>query len=275
MTTVEVIELEEDEIQDWYSKGYIDYVPGEDEFLPENTGVVIKTGARTKEHGIYRDNKVIALKYPEALGVKPKSSEQHLAMAMLMDDDIPLKIITGKEGVGKNFITAACVLDLLMDGNNKYNNVVLTRTTDEVGKSLGYLPGSLDDKFGAHLTSFKYTFGAIGGDEALRYWDEKIRYVPIQYMRGVSYPPGTIVWADEIAGLSPFELRMLCTRLGHDCILILTGSLEQIDRKLKPEQTGLYKLINSKKIQRSKLVSHIELRKNERSPISKLIGDVL
>lgn len=206
------------------------------------------------------------------------NEEQKNAIRLLMDNRIPLKIITGREGTGKTYITAAAVLEHLLNGK-KYKKLVLTRTTDEVGKSLGYLPGDIDDKFGAHLNSFAYTFKALLKDEQgyfQAYVDKgKVEYMPIQYMRGVSFEPGTIIWADEIAGLTPFELRMLCTRAGKDCIVILTGSLEQIDRKLAKEDTGLYRLINNERVQESNLVGHVHLIQNERSPLSTLISEVL
>ena len=211
-------------------------------------------------------------------GINAKNQEQSDAIKLLMDSTTPLKILTGREGTGKTFVTAACILEMLLE-QGRYKNLVLTRTTDEVGQSLGYLPGTLDEKFGAHLNSFNYAFSALmqGGITTLMGAGTKdmIQYMPIQFMRGISFPPGTIVWADEIAGLSPFELRMLCTRLGEESIMILTGSLEQIDRSTPVENTGLYKLLNSDKIKNSGLVGHIELVENQRSRLSNLISDVL
>jgi PhoH-like ATPase len=217
----------------------------------------------------------------KAFDVTPKNREQCMAMVYLLDNNIPLKIITGREGTGKNHVTAACLLELLLnDDKNRYNKLVLTRTTDEVGDTLGLMPGGVDEKFGVHINSFTYSLSAVVGKGGKAFIEaliaqQSIEYMPIQFMRGVSFPAGTIVWADEIAGLSPFELRMLCTRMGENCILVLTGSLEQIDRRSRPEDTGLYKLINSPRIEASPLVSHIELVQNERSALSTLISEVL
>jgi PhoH-like ATPase len=198
---------------------------------------------------------------------------------MLLDTSIELKIITGKEGTGKNIITAACCLELLLE-KRYYKRLILTRTTDEVGKSLGLFPGTSEEKFANHTSSFKYTFKSLMGEEESGYLDllmnkNIIEYIPIQLMRGISFPEGTLVWADEIAGLSPYELRMLGTRLGNNCALILTGSFEQIDRKVKKEEVGLWKLIYDERIKNSKLTAQIELLKNERSELSNLISEVL
>lgn len=272
---METYTLTEIQIDEWYSKGSF------------KTKVKIEEGAPVHLHlgesqdcGLYRNGRIVRRPFPDPFGIKPKNKEQHGAMLALMETDIPLKIITGREGTGKNFVTAACLLDLLMnDKQKRFNKLILTRTTDEVGKSLGLMPGTVDEKFGVHVNSFKYTMSAMMGQDNtyidMMFSKDTISYMPIQFMRGVSFPPGTIVWADEIAGLSPFELRMLCTRLGEDCMLVLTGSLQQIDRRSKPEATGLYKLLNSEKIQASPLVSRIELVENERSALSNLISEVL
>lgn len=274
-----VIKLEDEVAQDWYEnkKIKISDLEIDDSELFQNTGIVLKVGNK-KEHAIVKGKYIVKKPYPIAHGVKPKNSEQEMAMTMLLDDAIKLKMITGKEGTGKNYITAACMLELLLN-QKRFDKLVLTRTTDEVGKSLGLFPGTAEEKFANHTQSFKYTFKSIMGDEGtyLEAMMEKktIEYIPVQLMRGISFPPRTLIWADEIAGLSPYELRMLGTRLGEDCCLVLTGSFEQIDRKAKAETTGLYKLVSSKKIKNSPLASHIELLKNERSAISKLISDVL
>ena len=273
---LQVVEVES--WNSWYTEGYVNIadLPNNLKFQ-ENQGVVLKA-VGVKEHGIVKGDKIIKLKYPMAYGIKPRNTEQFVAMNMLLDDKIKLKVITGREGCGKTILTAACILELLLE-QTKYKKLVLTRTTDEVGKSLGLLPGTVDEKFANHNASFKYAFKALMGkqDDYLDVLMHKkvIEYIPIQFMRGISFPEKTIIWADEIAGLSAFELRMLCTRLGENCILVLTGSFEQIDRKLKKEETGLYKLVSSDKIGNSTLCSHIELIKNERSELSKLISDVL
>lgn len=275
---VSVVTMKAKDWQEWYENGKVKLDKfGDKKDFPPNMGVVLKGGS-AKEHGIVKGSFIKKFKYPEAFGVKPKNTEQQLAMSMLLDTDIKLKMITGKEGTGKNYITAACVLEMLL-GDKQYNKLVLTRTTDEVGRSLGLFPGTADEKFANHTASFRYTLKAIMGEEGdyvdMMMQKKQIEYIPIQLMRGISFPPGTLVWADEIAGLSPYELRMLGTRLGEDCALILTGSFEQIDRRGKAEDTGLAKLVNGYKIKHSAITSHIELIQNERSALSKLISDTL
>lgn len=274
MKTVKVITLTDEQVDEWFQTGGVTIT----DKLYNNQGVVIKMADGAKEHGLFKDGRVHAFAWPQGEGVGPKNSEQHLAMLQLLNDDIKLKIITGKEGTGKNYITAACALDMLL--KKRYKKLILTRTTDEVGSTLGLFPGTSEEKFATHVASFKYTLKAIMGEDSayvdLMMEKGQIEYMPVQLMRGVSFPPGTLLWADEIAGLSPFELRMLGTRLGDDCALILTGSFEQIDRaNTQQEDTGLYKLVHSRKIRNSNLSSHIELIKNERSALSNLISEAL
>jgi PhoH-like ATPase len=266
------------DIQNWYRSNLV-RLP--DATLPENSFVqVLIAGEESQDLGMVKGDKLMRCEFPSAFSVKPKNIEQRAAMTAILDPSIPLVVITGKEGTGKNHVSGAAILELLLN-RNEYKRVVLTRTTDEVGKSLGLMPGSVSDKFDVHLNSFKFTFSALLKEGASKGYLEALQekgiisYMPVQFMRGVSFPAGTLIWADEIAGLTPFELRMLCTRLGEGCKLVLTGSLEQIDRKVEAHETGLYKLINHPRIQNSHLVAHINLVQNERSALSTLISEVL
>lgn len=250
-----------------------------------NQNLVLKSGDQQSALVVvYGDKLVLINDTQKYFGVTPKNKEQKFAMEMLNNKDIKLKILTGLEGVGKNFITAASLLEQVLE-QKEYSKLVLTKTTDEVGKSLGLFPGTADEKFSNYMLSFRYTFANLLRQDTT-YLDalmqkKIIEYIPIQLMRGISFPKNTIVWADEVAGLSPFELRMLGTRLEDDCALVLTGSFEQIDRvdkkgkRNKKEDTGLWKLINNEKVKNSGLASSIELIKNERSELSKLIADSL
>lgn len=133
---VAVAKMKPEDWQEWHEQGKIKVEKlGDKKDFPPNMGIVLKSDG-AKDHGIIKGSFVKKFEYPVAYGVKPKNTEQTLAMAMLLDDDIKLKMVTGKEGTGKNYITAACVLDLLFNSKN-YNKLILTRTTDEVGKSLG------------------------------------------------------------------------------------------------------------------------------------------
>lgn len=265
------------DINNFYKTGKVKIPKGK--ILHPNQCVVLKNGAQQSGLGIVRNGYIVRIDSNIGLfGVTPRNKEQVFAMNILNNDDIKLKIITGIEGVGKNYITAAVVLDKIIN-QKKYNKLILTKTTDEVGKSLGLFPGTADEKFANYLISFRYTFiNLLGGtDEYFETMMSKkaIEYIPIQLMRGISFPEKTLIWADEIAGLSPFELRMLGTRLGNDCTLILTGSFQQIDRKAKKEKTGLYNLIHHTNVLDSDLAASIELIKNERSELSKLIAESL
>lgn len=256
------------------------------EKLYPNQNLVLKCGQKQSALAVVKNGRInlILENSMRFFGVTPKNKEQKMAMDMLNDTNINLKMITGKEGCGKNYITAAVILDLLLE-QKKYNKLILTKTTDEVGKSMGLFPGSSDEKFSNYMLSFQFTFSNLMSKNIdyfnLMLKNRTIEYVPIQLMRGVSFPKGTIVWADEVAGLSPFELRMLGTRLEDDSALVLTGSFEQIDRtdkrgqRNRKEDTGLWKLINSELVKESSMAGSIELIKNERSELSKLISDVL
>ena len=76
------------------------------------------------------------------LGISLKGNEeQQEASRLIMTNDIPVVIITGAAGTGKDFVTMATSLELL--DQKKYSKIIYTRNPVEVGKSLGFLKGSL------------------------------------------------------------------------------------------------------------------------------------
>ena len=62
-------------------------------------------------------------------------------------------IITGRAGCGKSLVSAQTALDFLF--KKEIDAIYVTRAAVEVGHSLGFLPGSLDEKFNPYLEAFQ------------------------------------------------------------------------------------------------------------------------
>jgi phosphate starvation-inducible PhoH-like protein len=79
------------------------------------------------------------------------NEEQKLAKQLIIDNQIV--IVTGRAGSGKSLVCAQAALDFLM--KKQCNHIYVTRATIEVGGSLGFLPGDLEDKFNPYLEAFQ------------------------------------------------------------------------------------------------------------------------
>jgi phosphate starvation-inducible PhoH-like protein len=175
-------------------------------------------------------------------------------------------VITGRAGCGKSLVSAQTALDFLF--KKEYESIHITRAAVEVGHSLGFLPGSLSDKFDPYLEAFKenlvkcYDAGKI--DTLIQ--DGKVVALPVQFIRGKTIDGVLVV--EEAQNLTKAEMLAILTRLGKNGRIIINGDNEQKD--IKDPYNGLSYVIElSKKIEEIKWV---KLKHNHRSD---LVGKIL
>jgi phosphate starvation-inducible PhoH-like protein len=192
------------------------------------------------------------------------NEEQKEAKKLILDNQIV--IITGRAGSGKSLVGAITALDFL---NKKMcDKILVTRATIEVGKSLGFLPGELTEKFDPYMEALKENLNKC--------WEEakvnelikanKIQALPVQFIRGKTIDDILIV--EEAQNMTKAEMLAVVTRLGKTGKIIINGDNEQQDTK--ESLTGLsYAIELSKKIPE---IQWIKLKENHRSD---LVGKIL
>lgn len=146
----------------------------------------------------------------------------------------------GPAGTGKSYIPATIAANKLL--LKEIDRVIITRPTVSVGKSLGYLPGTLEEKFepwlGPILQTMRNVMGANDVETNLK--NGNIVYSPLEFMRGASYDNAMVI-VDEAQNLEVDQAIMLVTRIGENCTLVLNGDARQSDL---PRESGLTKLIH-------------------------------
>ena len=157
-----------------------------------------------------------------------------------------------------------------MDFLNKKqcDKILVTRATIEVGKSLGFLPGELTDKFDPYMEALKENLNKCWEetkvDELIK--ANKIQALPVQFIRGKTIDDILIV--EEAQNMTKAEMLAVLTRLGKTGKIVINGDNEQQDTK--EGLTGLsYAIELSKKIQE---IKWIKLKENHRSD---LVGKIL
>jgi phosphate starvation-inducible PhoH-like protein len=192
------------------------------------------------------------------------NEEQKEAKAIIRANQIV--VITGRAGCGKSLVSAQTALDFLF--KKEYENIYVTRAAVEVGHSLGFLPGSLNEKFDPYLEAFKenlvkcYDKGKI--DTLIQ--DGRVVALPVQFIRGKTVDDVLVV--EEAQNLSKAEMLAILTRLGKNGRIIINGDNEQKD--IKDPYNGLSYVIElSKKLQE---IKWIKLKHNHRSD---LVGKIL
>jgi len=192
------------------------------------------------------------------------NEEQKEAKRLIRENQIV--VITGRAGCGKSLVSAQTALDFLF--KKEFDNIYVTRATVEVGHSLGFLPGSLNDKFNPYLEAFQENlvkcYDKVRIDQLVE--DGRIVAFPVQFIRGKTIDDVLVV--EEAQNLTKAEMLAILTRLGKGGRMIINGDNEQKD--IKDEFNGLSYVIElSKKIEE---IKWIKLKTNHRSDI---VGKIL
>lgn len=192
------------------------------------------------------------------------NEEQKEAKKLIIENQIV--IITGQAGSGKSLVCAQAALDFY--NKKQIKDIFITRAAIEVGKTLGHLPGALEEKFDPYLEGFKDNLYKCSDkkkiDEMVA--DGKIKALPVQFIRGKTVEDLLII--EEAQNLTPHEMQALLTRLGKTGKIVINGDNAQSDINIP--YTGL-----SYAIDLSKAISEIKWVKLKENHRSDLVGKIL
>jgi PhoH-like ATPase len=86
------------------------------------------------------------VKAPGGIPIRARNLEQQFFVDALLDEGIQLITCFGKAGTGKTLLSTACALHQTCDGQGRYDGVSISRPVIALGKDIGFLPGSLEEK---------------------------------------------------------------------------------------------------------------------------------
>lgn len=132
-----VFELEETAAQPLYLNEYVLLRSDEGKTMP----------ARHYGDGFVRRLKLPDfVKAPGGIPVRARNLEQQFLMDALLDDSIQMITCYGKAGTGKTLLTIGCALHQTQDEHSRYDGVSISRPVMALGKDIGFLPGTLEEK---------------------------------------------------------------------------------------------------------------------------------
>lgn len=209
------------------------------------------------------------------LGISTQGNkEQAELIRLIYENNRPVIFCTGNAGTGKTFITLAASLQLVMD--KKYSKIIYTREPEEVGKSLGFLPGDIDEKFNVYMRGLYDNLDHIEacGNMPKKFALGKIECVPLQFLRGASFED-TIIIVDEAQNLEMNSIKTVLTRIGKYCKIILLGSTKQIDNRIQARKDKCDFIQALEILEDQAFVGTVELVKSMRSPWCAIIDELL
>ena len=213
-------------------------------------------------------------------GIKPRNREQHFAFDALLDDRIKLVTLMGKAGTGKTLLAMAAGLKrTVLD--REFRRLVVARPTISMGKELGFLPGSLEEKLSPWMQPIHDALELLSdlnmGHEHRRSNDlmrsGSIVVEALSYIRGRSIANQFMV-VDEAQNLTPLEVKTIITRVGYGTKIIFTGDPYQIDNPYVDSSSNGFNYIVSR-FRTEAVSAHIELQKGERSELAELAANIL
>ena len=193
--------------------------------------------------------------------VKPRNPQQRLAIDMLYNQDITVKILVGKFGTGKDYLMSSIALDLVMQG--KFEKIMWVRNNVEVknSKPLGFLPGDAFDK----LLPFAMPLADhVGGRDGLEHLisSQQIEVEHLGFIRGRDIK-NTIIMCSEAENMTKEHVQLLLGRVGEGSALWLNGDYKQTDHKVFAENNGL--MIAIDRLKGHPKFGFVKLVKTERS----------
>jgi len=214
--------------------------------------------------------------------ITPRNREQIFAMDALMNDNIQLVTLIGKAGTGKTLLAVAASLFKTVD-ENVYSRILVSRPTLPMGKDIGFLPGTVEEK----LTPWMYPI--VDNVELLLRRDNRsnrnmrgfrelvdmgiLIIEPLTYIRGRSIHNQYLI-IDEAQNLTPHEIKTIITRVGDGTKIVVTGDPYQIDNPyIDSSSNGLAYVVE--RFKKQDIAAHVTLTKGERSKLSELAANLL
>jgi PhoH-like ATPase len=213
-------------------------------------------------------------------GIKPRNREQHFALDALLDDRIKLVTLMGKAGTGKTLIAMAAGLKRVVN-DREFRRLVVARPTISMGKELGFLPGSLDEKLAPWMQPIHDALEMLSdlnmGHDHRRSTDlmrsGSIVVEALSYIRGRSIANQFMI-VDEAQNLTPLEAKTIVTRVGSGTKIVFTGDPYQIDNPYVDSASNGFNYVVSR-FRDQAIAAHIELQKGERSELAELAANIL
>ena len=197
--------------------------------------------------------------------IKPRNPEQYCAMDLLKSD-VPIKLLTGKFGVGKSMLVINWALEAIQ--KNQFEKIVFIRNNVQVKDTdpLGSLPGDSDQKTLPYVMPFADHCGGVEGLKML-IDSGKLEVIPLGFLRGRSIR-NSILYSMESENLTKQHIQLIMGRVDEGTQLVMDGDFKQKDRTIFERSQGLETMVE--RLAGNEYFGYVNLKKSERSKVAQL-----
>jgi phosphate starvation-inducible PhoH-like protein len=175
---------------------------------------------------LFDKNWLMDFKIRKPFYFKPKHKEFY---NLLHNSTTQMSFVDGLAGTAKTYIAVYAALEMLK--SEMFEKIIYIRSVVEsADKSLGSLPGEIDDKFSPYAMPLIEKVTEITGPGTCSMLRSKglLEAIPVNFVRGLTFN-NSIVIVDEAQNLTKGELTTILTRFGRNSQYIVCGDTKQSD----------------------------------------------
>ncbi len=213
-------------------------------------------------------NKIVHLTHYKNFGIRLKNEGQAMYAEAISDPDISVVFVTGSAGTGKTFLSVLGAIKACDLG--KFLQATIVPCSIDVQRTLGFLPGDLDDKIGPNVEPIKnaiqnyvkLTNGKISKTlentpnscdkqrnlkdpqntirtESDKLYNKYFKNIPVEAARGLDFANMFVIY-DEFQDQTPDQADMLLKRIAKDSKVVISGDIKQVHQHgLSKQNNGL------------------------------------
>ncbi|HEX2118181.1 MAG TPA: PhoH family protein [Acidimicrobiales bacterium] len=256
--------------------------------LYENEFAVLRAGKQSALARRRGDQLCLLRPNQEAFDLKPRNTEQRMALDLLLDPAVSVVALDGPAGTGKTLLAIAAGLEQVWNhpATRRYERMAIYRPLVAVGRQeLGYLPGTLEEKVDPWMGAIHDAVVAMSDGRRKGAADETIIQITaegrltmesVTHLRGRSLH-GAWVLLDEAQNLEPSLAKTVLTRAAEGTKVVFTGDTSQIDAPFLSAHNNAMSVLTAAlgRGRGGSPFGHIRLSHGERSPLATLAANLL